>query len=156
MGIQGLARRAKVDEQVAQDFDRAMRTEFPDLVRWRDEVRERGQGGDLLDNGFGRRLRVDPDRAWTQAPALMGQGCARDLMMEGLLRLPPELLPMLRAVVHDEVILSVPADQADDVERAVVDALSFDWAPPGADRTVRIDASLGNRRGRNWGEVYEK
>ena len=91
---------------------------------------------------------------WT--PALMGQGCARDLMMEGLLRLPDEVLPMLRAVVHDEVILSVPADIADDVERIVLDALSFPWAPPGAPHHVQIEAGLGKHRGCNWGEVYAK
>ena len=63
---------------------------------------------------------------------------------------------MLRAVVHDEVVLGVPADLADDVERAVVErtlveALSFDWAPPGAARTVQITADLAVRRASTWG-----
>lgn len=156
MSIAGLARNAKVTEQVATEFDRAMREQFPGLVEWRDGVREQASGGDLLDNGFGRLMRADPQRAWTQGPALMGQGCARDLMMEGLLRLPAEVLPLLRAVVHDEIVLSVPVDIADDVERAVLAALSFEWAPPGASRTVRIEAGLGERRGRNWGHVYAK
>lgn len=156
MGIAGLSRNAKVDEDVAIEFDRGMREQFPGLVEWREGVRDRGQAGELLDNGFGRMMRPDPDRSWTQSPALMGQGCARDLMMQGLLNLPAEVLPMLRAVVHDEIVLSVPADVVDDVERVVLDAMSFEWAPPGASRTVQIVAGLGERRGRNWGHVYAK
>ena len=61
-----------------------------------------------LGNGFGRLMRVDPERAYTQAPALIGQGTARDLMAEGILRLPVEVVPMLRCFVHDELVFSVP------------------------------------------------
>lgn len=125
-------------------------------VTWREQVRAQGKAGQLLDNGFGRPLRVDPARSWTQAPALMGQGCARDLMMEGLLRLPAEVLPMLRAVVHDEIVLPVPVEIVNDVEQAVVASLSFLWAPPGAGRPVQIEAGLGNHRGSTWGDVYRK
>ncbi len=156
MGIDGLTRNAKVDRPVAVSFDRAMRAQFPRLIAWRDEIRAAGKSGHMLDNGFGRPMRVDPARSWTQAPALMGQGCARDLMMEGLLRLPDEVLPMLRAVVHDEVILSVPADIVDDVEQVVLSALSFLWAPAGAGLQVQIEAGLGERRGLNWGDTYRK
>jgi DNA polymerase-1 len=156
MGIDGIIDNAKVDRGVAVEFDRAMRAQFPRLIAWRDGIRNAGKKAQMPDNGFGRPLRVDPRRAWTQAPALMGQGCARDLMMEGLLRLPDEVLPMLRAVVHDEVILSVPLGIVTDVERVVLEALSFEWAPPGCALSVRIEAGLGNRRGVNWGDVYRK
>lgn len=156
LGIAGMVRNANVPEETARRFDRGMREQFPRLVEWREGVRAAGEAGELLDNGFGRPLRVDPTRAYTQAPALMGQGCARDLMMEGLLRLPREVLPMLRAVVHDEVVMSVPIADVEEVERVVLDALSFDWAPPGAALSIRIEAGLGERRGRNWGEVYAK
>ncbi|MGH3500722.1 MAG: phage/plasmid primase, P4 family [Nocardioidaceae bacterium] len=134
---------------VVREFDESMRERFPRLVEWQEEVRELAVSGSLLDNGFGRKMRPDPTRAYTQAPALMGQGAARDLMMEGLLRLPAEVLPMLRAQVHDEVVLSVPTDIADDVERDVVNALTFPW------RGVPIRAAA-DPHGRNWGHVYAK
>jgi P4 family phage/plasmid primase-like protien len=156
MGIAGLMRNAKVDEDTARRFDQGMCDQFPRLVEWRTEVRQLGESGVMLDNGFGRLMRVDPNRAWTQAPALMGQGAARDIAMEGLLRLPGECLPMLRAFVHDEVVLSVPADVVEDVERTVVAALSFPWKPPGAEFEVQIEAGLAKHRGRNWGDVYAK
>lgn len=155
MGIEGVSKRAAVSIDVAHQFDQAMRERFPDLVRWRAEVRRMAKAGELLDNGFGRKMRPDPDRAHTQGPALMGQGCARDLLMHGLLRLDRGAWPMLRAVVHDEIVLSVPTDVVDDVEREVVRALSFPWAPPGRDTPVQIVAGLVGR-GRSWGAVYAK
>jgi DNA polymerase-1 len=155
MGIEGLMRNAGVDYDTAWQFDQTMREQFPDLVSWRIEVRKRARAGELLDNGFGRMMRPDPGRAHTQGPALMGQGCARDLMMEGLLRLDRSAWPMLRAVVHDEVVLSVPVDVVGDVEREVVRALSFEWAPPGRSRTVQVVAGLVGR-GPSWGSIYEK
>lgn len=155
MGVEGIVRNTGVSMDTAQEFDRAMREQFPDLVAWRKKVREQARAGEMLDNGFGRMMRPDPDRAHTQGPALMGQGCARDLLMTGLLRLPTELLPMLRAVIHDEVVLSVPADSVDEIERAVLEALCFDWIPPGGLLGVQVVAGLVGR-GSNWGAVYEK
>jgi DNA polymerase-1 len=149
MGLDGLVRNAGVPYDTAFQFDQAMREQFPELVRWRTEVRQRARAGELLDNGFGRMMRPDPERAHTQGPALMGQGCARDLMMEGLLRLDRSTWPYLRAVVHDEVVLSVPEDIVDDVEHEVVRALGFEW------RNVAVVAGLVGR-GKSWGSIYAK
>ena len=155
MGLEGITKRASVTMDTAHQFDQAMRERFPSLVRWRMEVRRQAKAGDLLDNGFGRKMRPNPERAHTQGPALMGQGCARDILMEGLLRLDRNVWPMLRAVIHDEIVLSVPANIVADVEAEVVRALSFLWVPPGADVPVQIVAGLVGR-GSNWGSVYSK
>lgn len=138
-----------IEPKLVVQFDRMMRERFPRLVEWREEVRALASSGALLDNGWGRMMRPDPHRAHTQGPALMGQGAARDLMMEGLLRLPAEILPMLRAQVHDEIVLSIPADQVDEVSRTVIDALSFEW------RGVPILADR-SREGVSWGQCYAK
>jgi DNA polymerase-1 len=135
--------------EVVLRFDAAMRERFPRLCRWRDEVRERAQLGAFLDNGFGRKMRCDPYRAYTQAPALMGQGGARDLMCHALLRLHPSVHPMLRAVVHDEVVLSVPAEYADDVAAHVKSAFTFEWGG------VPITAGV-SRPSPNWAACYRK
>lgn len=148
-GIRAISDGNDIPPELVRQFDESMRERFPRLVEWRDEVRAWAESGELLDNGFGRRMRPDPSRSHTQGPALMGQGCARDLMMEGLLRLPDEILPMLRAQVHDEIVLSVPESDVADVERAVIEALSFEW------RGVPIFAE-GGPSGRSWGEIYRK
>lgn len=150
-GIKAISNDNDLSPEIVRQFDRSMRERFPRLVEWQDEVREQAASEELLDNGFGRPMRPEPSRAHTQGPALMGQGGARDIMMEGLLRLPAEVLPMLRAQVHDEIVLSVPEADAEEIERVVVASLSCEeW------RGVPIVAEAGSRRGRNWGEVYEK
>lgn len=138
-----------IDPALVVQFDRSMRERFGRVVEWREQIRETAGSGQLLDNGFGRPMRPDPQRAHTQGPALMGQGCARDLMMEGLLRLPAECLPMLRAQVHDEIVLSVPIPLVEDVKRAVVEALSFVW------NGVEITADT-SPAGADWSKCYEK
>jgi hypothetical protein len=138
-----------IDPAIVMKFDQSMRERFPRLVEWREEVRALASSGSLMDNGFGRMMRPDPQRAHTQGPALMGQGAARDIMMTGLLRLPAEILPMLRAQVHDEIVLSVPEERAEEIGRAVVDALTFEW------RGVPIMADV-SRSAPRWGDVYSK
>jgi len=111
-----------------------------------DETRQWAKSVPFLDNGFGRRMRVGNGREHTQAPALMGQGCARDLMAEAVLRLPIEVVPLIRMWAHDEIVLSIPEAEVDAVSDAVLDAMSFEW------RGVQIlgDAS---KIGPSWGSV---
>src|SRR5215472_4263497 len=82
-----------LDPEKVWAFSNGMRERFPQLIWWRELIREQGRAGQILDNGFGRRMRCDPSRAYTVAPALMGQGGARDIMCESLLHLPRELWP---------------------------------------------------------------
>jgi DNA polymerase-1 len=131
-------------------FDRSMTERFPLLCAWRDRVREQGAAGQLIDNGFGRMMKCDPARAWTQAPALAGQGCARDIMTTGLLRMVerlPDITAMFRAVVHDEVVLSVRLDRVDEVTEVLRDAMTFDF------RGVPILADV-SAPGLNWAACY--
>lgn len=149
-GIKAISEKEEIEPELVRQFDASMRERFPRLVEWQTEVRALAESGALLDNGFGRPMRPDPQRAHTQGPALMGQGAARDIMMEGLLRLAdraPEVLPMLRAQVHDEIVLSVPEKDATDIARIVVEALTFEWKGV----PILADASPV---GITWGHVY--
>jgi DNA polymerase I len=165
MGIAKLAKKIG-DEDVARQFDAKMKEQFPLLVAWKQDVARRADEGELLDNGFGRKLRTTRPRyieaedrwtspGWTQGPALMGQSAARDIMMEALLRMPAELYPYLRAVVHDEIVMSIPEDEADRIESLVMEAMSFEWAPHPEYQKIRIEAGLA-KRGNAWGECYAK
>lgn len=148
MSVNGLIK-SGVDPQVAQAFDQQMTNRFPVLCEWRERIRSIGAAGALLDNGFGRMMRCDPYRAHTQAPALMGQGGARDLMCEGLLRLDPAVHPMLRAVVHDEIVCSVPRKRLAEVRDHVLSALSFEWMG------VKITAGA-SKAADDWAACYAK
>lgn len=148
-GVKAISQANDLDPAIVRKFDESMYERFPRLVAWQGEVRALAESGHLLDNGWGRLMRADPHRAHTQGPALMGQGAARDIMMNGLLRLDRRILPMLRAQVHDEIVLSVPAAEAEEIGRAVVDALSFEW------RGVPITADV-SPFGSDWSKCYEK
>lgn len=151
MSVKGIAN-SGVEMELAQKFDDQMNAQYPGLCAWRSEVRELGKAGELLDNGFGRKMRCNPDRAWTQAPALMGQGGARDIMCEALLRLvdrAPEATGWLRCVVHDEVVLCIPEDRVEEITATVLDAFSFEF------KDVPITAGA-SKAARDWASCYAK
>ena len=144
-----------VAPELAYGFDHGMKESFPVVCSWREQIRAIGRNGQILDNGFGRRMRCDPHWAYTVAPALMGQGGARDIMCECLLALPSWLWPMMRAMVHDEIIFSVPAGILPDVVRVVTAAMTWTWTPPGAALGVPILCDI-NGPGWSWGDISGK
>lgn len=136
-----------------------MASAFPRVVAYQQETRARGEAGLLLDNGFGRRLRVDPERAYTQSVAMVGQSATRDLIARGLIALArraPEMLPMLRVIVHDECVFSIPREHAEECARIAQDCLSGPWAPAGASVPVSITAGQGKPFvfSERWHELY--
>lgn len=137
-----------LDPAKVHAFIAGMEQRFPVLIAWREHIREIGKSGAILDNGFGRQMRCDPARAYTVAPALMGQGGARDIMCDCLLRLPREIHPMLRVMVHDEILLSVPGDLVLDVIPVVKQAMTTTW------RNVPITCDM--TLGATWGECSAK
>lgn len=159
-GIRGMVENTPgVTMGAAGRVDSSMREQFGRVLEWQSEVRELGSAGVLLDNGFGRRLRVDPDRSYTQAPAMLGQSTTRDLIAEGLLdlaRTAPEVIPMLRVIVHDEVVASVPRQNAEEIARIIQSSMSRMWAPAGASRPVRVSAGQGKPFvfGEKWSDLY--
>lgn len=138
-----------LDPELVRTFMSGMTERFPRLIEWREEIREQGGRGELLDNGFGRMMRCDPHFAYTVAPALMGQGGARDLVFDSMLRLPESYWKYLRTFVHDEIVMSVPEDRAEEVMARVKDAFTTVW------RGVPI---LADTTGPclNWGAASEK
>jgi DNA polymerase-1 len=138
-----------MDPEKVYGFVNGMEARFPGLLAWREIIREMGKAGQILDNGFGRRMRCEPSRAYTVAPALMGQGGARDIMCESLLRLPRELWPFLRVMVHDEIVLSVPRWAAEEIGHILKEAMTWNWLG------VPILCDL-SKPGRSWGDVSAK
>ncbi len=152
MGAGGLARYAGIDIAEAERQLTVLSAKFPGLAAWKAMVRDEARG-QILTTAFGRRVRVQPGREYTQAPAFLGQGTARDLMMEGLLRLPEWLVPRLRAVVHDELVFSVPVDRLDDARTQILDALQFSVRLSEDAAPVPVLAEAGDP-GEDWADCY--
>lgn len=146
-GVKKIVEQTGIPRDDVERFDAGMRSDFPLLVQWKQDMASVAATGALMDNGFGRMMRPDPDRAHTQGPALMGQGAARDLMMGGILRLPVEVVPMLRAVVHDEIVLSIPKDIVNDVIPVIQQALTDEF------RGIPITSGY-EKPSWNWGRCY--
>lgn len=156
LSVNGLVN-SGVERALAERFDAGMNEGYPVLCGWRSEVRSLAEDGQLLDNGFGALLRCDPKRAYTQAPAQMGQGTARDIMCEGLLRLPQEYIPWLRGVVHDEAVFSVPEDRVEECVATVTAAFTMDLAEITGGRLHSVPIRAGaSRPGHNWAQCYSK
>ncbi len=158
--VNGLAQTPGITRELAVAVDRSMKDQFGTVMEWQRHVRDMGEAGVLLDNGFGRKLRVDPQRAFTQAPGFVGQSTTRDLIAEGLLTLAataPDVIPMLRLVVHDEIVLSVPRSNAEEIAKIAQDAMTREWAPAGKSRPVRITAGQGKPFvfGETWAALYQ-
>lgn len=157
--VNGLAQTPGMTREAAERVSSFMNDSYPGVLRWQRGVRERGEAGLLLNNGFGRNLRVESDRAFTQAPGAVGQSTTRDLVAEGLLdlaRRAPEMLPMLRMIVHDEVVASVPEKDAEECARILQSCMSRTWVPAGCSIPVSITAGQGKpfTFGDTWNALY--
>lgn len=164
MGAKGMAAQHGVDVRVAYEFVAGMERAFPVLCAWKDEMRALAgavpYGEEVPENdsyrilytGFGRPVRVERSRAYTQATAQLGQGTTRDIMAEALLKLPLEYRRRVRAIVHDEFVLSLPKENAQQVAQQIADSMAFVF------RGVAITFGC-SRVGRTWagcyGEQYE-
>lgn len=150
--VNGLSQTPGVPDGAAERVDESMRRQFSTVIDWQHGIRRAAEDRALLDNGFGRHVRCDEGREYTQAPAFMGQSMTRDVVAEGLLTMAknhPELIPMLRVIVHDEIVMSIPEDIVEDVCRAVISDMTqtihgvhFTWGRSPA--------------GHNWAECYRK
>lgn len=129
-GVDSTSKMEKIPREIVQQAFNARQEAYPVLRDWLQSVRDLAATGALLDNGFGRLMRPDPERAATQGPALMGQGAARDIVCESLLRLverDARARGYLRGFVHDEVILSVPQEDAGYWAGVLEDAFTWTW-----------------------------
>ncbi len=156
LSINGLVNQG-IERVLAEQFDAGMNASYPVLCAKRTEWKDRAAAGQFLENGFGGLLRCDPARAHTQATAQVGQGTARDIMCEGLLRLPQEYVPWLRGVVHDEAVLNVPQDRVEEAIEVVTAAFTMDLAEVTQGRLHSVPITTGaSRPGHSWADCYRK
>jgi DNA polymerase-1 len=154
LGPKGAAAQTGMDLEIAMRFHAMMKETYPRLEEWKNEIRALAENGYLLDNGFGRKMKCNPERAYTQAPALVGQGATRDIIAQGILNLDMDLVRRMKVIVHDEIVFSLPeATWESDVERilrAMQFPIQFNGNPP-----MRITAGV-SKPGRSWADVYAK
>lgn len=101
----------------ARDILDQMANAYPYLTRYKQQCYEFGQANGYIENSWGRRMPVVKERAYTQAPAQMGQGTTREVMGDAILRLIRKgeyFIRSLRAIIHDELLLELQEDRVEE------------------------------------------
>ncbi|QAX95024.1 DNA polymerase I [Streptomyces phage Sebastisaurus] len=127
-------------------YDRA----YPEIVRaskkWQREARATGL---VTVSVTGRRLPLDRDRMYAVVN-YQSQSAARDVLGQAMLNMEEAgLLDYMKLPIHDEVLASVPAREAQEFAREFERCMSFDlFGVP-----IESEAEVG---GRSWGSLYMK
>jgi DNA polymerase-1 len=141
-GPRKLAMTAGQPFAVAKRFVDRMQAAYPKVTAWQKRVTAEGERG-AVTNDWGRRMQVDRDRAWTQAPALYGQSGTREIVVDALIRMPDEILTMLVAQVHDALVFSIPKDRAEEIAAEIKRCMETDWAPKVGGQRVHFPVGQG-------------
>lgn len=126
LGAKGLVRQLRIELAQANKFVAFMQDTYPTLTFWQNRVREEARVGYVV-NRWGRKMPVDTERIYTTAPALHGQSSTRELLFDALIKLPDEILRMLKITVHDAVVFSFPEQRVDELSQVVVESFETEW-----------------------------
>lgn len=111
VGAKKLAAGLGVTVPEAQGFIDAYKRVYRKVARWQDRITEFGEDHGYVENSWGRRMKVDKGRSFTQSSALIGQSSTREMLYDGLIRIAedkPDVIRWFRMLVHDAIVLSVP------------------------------------------------
>jgi DNA polymerase-1 len=147
-GAATIARQTGAPVEEIQQAISAYDREFPEIKRassrWQ---REAFQTGMVHVSATGRRLPLDRDRTY----AVVNYACqsaARDVLGQSMLNMEEAgLLDYMRLPIHDEVLASVPAGEAEHFAREFERCMTFDLF----DVPIVAEAEIG---GRSWGSLY--
>lgn len=121
------------------------------LKAFKDRAANEGKQGFVV-NSWGRRMPVDPDRSWTQAPALYGQSTTRELMGDALIKLSRKgeyYARALRAVIHDELLCEFDEESIERDISVTKECMEVTFHPPGG-IAIPIEFPVGYGVGRSW------
>lgn len=144
-----LSKQAKLPLEDAEQFCQGMDSQFRVLVAWQDRVRKLARRDGYVTNEWGRRMRVEKGREFTQAPALMGQSGTREVLCDVLLRLPLPVLRRCKASIHDALVFSVPRKNVERHRAWLKNAMTVSLKAPPKGQAMDIPAEVGPP-GDNW------
>ena len=124
-GSRRLAATAKQSLELAERFVAAMKRAYPGVIAWQNRVRDLAARGFVI-NRWGRRIMVDKERAYTQAPAAHGQSGTSEVLYDGMIKMARRdirLIYWLVCPVHDAILMDVPDDHIDYVHKVVPECM---------------------------------
>lgn len=147
-GVKKLAATANQPIELAQAFVNAMEDAYPKVIQWQNKIRSEGETG-WVTGIAGRKMPCDPERAWTQAPALAGQNGTSEFLNDVLLNLykeAPEVLKWIKFPIHDALLVQLPKHLWEYYAQIILDC---------AKQTINnIDIFMDHGKpGKNWLEA---
>lgn len=146
-GWQALVQQAKVTPAVAKGVIKSFNETYPGVAQLAKKLSNQAQRDGYITTITGRRLYVDPQRAYSAINYAI-QSASRDVTARGLIKCDKAgLTPYLRLPIHDEVVASLPKEQAEDLAKEIGECLRTQVM--GVDFIT--DPEVG---GRSWGSLY--
>ncbi|BBC43865.1 putative DNA polymerase I [Mycobacterium phage GS4E] len=146
-GAEALAGAVGISIPVAKSVHEAFSRTYPGVTRYSKKLSmEAGRNGYII-NPMGRRLPVDSARTYS-ALNYMIQSTSRDVTCKALIRLHEAgYTPYLRLPIHDEIVASLPASEAERAAAHIGQLMQEQMGPV----LIGTDPEVGKR---SWGSLY--
>ena len=133
-GVPRVAKQLGISEALARQLVQAWRESYPGLVT----LSKTAATLSSVVTGSGRRIPVDPDRSYANGNYLI-QSTARDLLVEALRRYlsNPAHADSLMILLHDEIVVQVRRERADEAAAWLEEAMTFDFM--GVPNTAHVE-----------------
>lgn len=146
-----LSKQAGVPYEDAKQFCDGMAQTYARLVAWQRAVRGQVRN-DRVFNEWGRPMYVEPDRVFTQVPALHGQSGTREIVCDALLRFSYSALRSIKAQVHDAIVFSVPKRNWEACRDYLVEQMETSFEPERGGQRIEFPVEC-SEPGSNWQEA---
>ncbi|TDB90952.1 hypothetical protein E1264_03775 [Actinomadura sp. KC216] len=146
-----LSAQAGVPLEDAKTFVNGMDATYYRVVAWQNRVRKYANQKGFVQNLWGRIMRIEKGREFTQAPALMGQSGTREIMCDALLAMSHAAVRSIKAQIHDAFVFSVPREGWERYRDYLLSKIQAVMDPPNGQRIV-FPAECGPP-GRDWQEA---
>lgn len=137
---------------LARDILNSMKESYSFLTRLKEDAHKFGEQNGYIENSWQRRMQVIKERAYTQAPAQLGQGTTREMMGDAILRLIRKgeyYIRSMRAIIHDELLLEFNEDTIERDVAVVKGCMEVDFVPH-TPQGFPIRFPVGHGFGRTW------
>ena len=135
----------------AKGFLAQMNAQFHRVVAWQDRAAAAAAQYGYVTGHWGRRMPVDPQRSWTQGPALLGQNVTREIVCDSLIGFPDRVLRTVKAQIHDALLVSVKTARFEECRDYLVQKMTTSFHPLQGQR-IDFPVSAGPAA-RNWREA---
>jgi DNA polymerase-1 len=146
-GAKTVAEQTGIDLETAKRVVDGFDAAYPGVKRLSATLQASARRDGCIVTPSGRRLPVDPERAYAALNYLV-QSTSRDVTCRGLVKLHRDgFTPYLRLPIHDEVVASLPREQADWGATRIGELMSERMGP----LEISTDAAVP---GKHWGAEY--